>query len=112
MRPASKAIVEAERSANDECRSIPEARLSRSPTDKVPKMSLSDKKVMNITLSKSGFCSTIGDFVTNLITARANKVRHPGQLPEDAANIFCFLTFIFSTSNVALGLRPPLWGHF
>ena len=112
MKPAAKAFVEAERWANDECRSIPGARLSRSPINQVPKISLSDKKVMDITPSKSGFCSTIGDFVTNFNTARANKVRHPGQLPEDEATIFCFLTFISSTFNVALGSRLPLGGQF
>ena len=67
---------------------------------------------MNITLSKFGFCSAIGDFVTNFNTARVNEVLHPGQLPKDAAIIFCFLTFISSTSNVALGSRLPLWGQF
>ena len=75
-------------------------------------MSLSDKKVMNTTLSQFRFCRTSGDFVNNFNTARANEVRHPGQLPDGAPAMLCFLTFIFSTSNVALGSRLPLWGQF
>ena len=67
---------------------------------------------MNLTLSQFCFCSTIGDFVTKFNPTRANEVLHPGQLLEDAATIFCFLTFVSSTSNVTLGSRLPISGQF
>ena len=67
---------------------------------------------MKIKLRHFAFCSTTGVVVTSSSTTRANEVLHPGQLTNGAAAMFCFLTWISSTFNVAPGPRLTLWFEF